>query len=108
MSIQVLEQIRDELKDCKVISSNREFCESWLARDESYLRVLRFHKIDPSTDALATCASKLRYYAYHLGKSDKEHHQHWAVRLEQLREICQDAVDRQARAKWMTAERIGI
>lgn len=108
MSIQVLEQVRDELKACNAISSNREFCESWLARDESYLRVLRFHKIGPSTDALATCASKLRYYVYHLGKSEKEHHQLWAVRLEQLRELCQDAVDRQARAKWMTAERMGF
>lgn len=108
MSIQVLEQVRDELKACNAISSNREFCESWLARDESYLRVLRFHKIGPSTDALATCASKLRYYVYHLGKSDTEQHQEWAVRFEQLHELCQEAVDRQARTKWMTAKRMGL
>ena len=59
MSIQVLKTVCDELKACDVIASNREFCVSWLAKDASYLCVLRHHKSEPSADALANYASKL-------------------------------------------------
>ncbi|MCR9140470.1 MAG: hypothetical protein NXI27_31250 [Alphaproteobacteria bacterium] len=52
MSRQVLEQIRDELTSCGVVSSNREFCESWLARDASYLRGLKFRGLEPSAATL--------------------------------------------------------
>ena len=108
MSRQILEEVRNELIACRAVSSNREFCESWLARDESYLRVLRFHNMSPSADALATCASKLGYYARHLGKSDKLEHQQWVARFEQLRGICLQEMDQQAKTKWMTAERMGL
>lgn len=66
MSLRVLEAVRDELIECEAVSSGREFCQSWLAKDESYLRVLRFHQTDPSAEALAICASKLGYYALRL------------------------------------------
>jgi hypothetical protein len=108
MSIHVLEQVRDELKSCNAISSNREFCERWLAKDESYLRVLKFNNLDASADALATCASKLGYYMHHLNKSDNSAHQDWALRFERLRELCHTTLERQARSKWMTPERMGL
>lgn len=108
MSVQILEQVRDELKSCKAIASNREFCERWLAKDESYLRVLKFNNIDASADALATCASKLGYYVYHLSKSKDAGHQDWAVRFQRLRELCQTTLEQQARSKWMTPERMGL
>lgn len=108
MSIRVLEAVRDELIAHRAVASNREFCESWLAKDESYLRVLRFHEADPSADALVTLGSKLGYYAEHFGKSDRAEHADWAQRFAKLRELCQAALEQQARAKWMTPERMGI
>jgi hypothetical protein len=51
MSTTVLKTVCDELKACNVITSNREFCVSWLAKDASYMRVLRHHKAQPSADA---------------------------------------------------------
>ena len=66
MSIGILEAVRDELIACEAVGSGRVFCESWLAKDASYIRVLKFHNKDPSADAFATCASKLGYYVRHL------------------------------------------
>ncbi len=108
MSRQILEEVRDELIACRAVSSSREFCESWLARDESYLRVLKFHNMSPSADALATCASKLGYYIKHLSKSEKPEHQDWVQRFYELRGRCQQALDQQAKVKWMTPKRMGL
>ena len=108
MSRQILEQVRDELASCGVISSNREFCVSWLAKDESYMRGLRFRDLPPSADALATCASKLGYYALHLSRSSKPEQREWSERFGRLQTLCQQAMETQARAKWMTAERMGL
>ena len=108
MSIQVLETVCAELKKCNAITSNREFCVSWLAKDESYLRVLRHHQTQPSADAFAICASKLGYYALHLGKSEKPEHQKWVARFEELRGQCLHAMEQQAKTKWMTPERMGL
>ncbi len=108
MSRELLEQVRDELITCSVVSSHREFCQSWLAKDASYLRVLRFHNTQPSADALAICASKLGYYAKHLENSAKPEHQDWVVRFEDLRQLCQQALETQARTKWMTPKRMGL
>ena len=49
MSIGILEAVRDELIACEAVGSGRVFCESWLAKDASYIRVLKFHNKDPST-----------------------------------------------------------
>lgn len=108
MSIQVLETVRRELKACGAITSNQEFCAGWLAKDESYLRVLRFHKTEPSADALAICASKLGYYVQHLRHSAAPLHQEWVLRFERLHRLCLQAMEDQARTKWMTPERMGI
>lgn len=108
MSRQILEQVRDELIDCAAVNSHKEFCESWLAKDESYMRGLRFRDLQPSADALATCASKLAYYAHHLGKSSRTEHQQLGERLAALNHLCQQALEQQARSKWMTPQRMGL
>jgi biotin-(acetyl-CoA carboxylase) ligase len=108
MSRQILEHVRDELKACKAVTSNREFCESWLAKDESYLRVLRTHQTQPSADAFATCASKLGYYAKHMSQSKNPAYREWSSLFLQLRELCFTAMDQQAKAKWMTPKRMGL
>jgi hypothetical protein len=106
MSLSILKNIRDELAACNAISSTREFCESWLAKDESYLRVLKFHAADASADALAVCSSKLGYYAKRLAASDKPEHEQLMRKFAELRALCEAAIERQARAKWMTPERM--
>ena len=108
MSIRGLETGCAELKECNAITSNREFCVSWLAKDESYLRVLRHHQTQPSADALANCASKLAYYSHHLAKSKKPEREQWVARFEELRSMCLTAMDQQAKTKWMTPERMGL
>ena len=108
MSLRVLEDIRDELQGCAAVSSTSEFCRSWLAKDESYLRVLRYHGTAPSADAFATCASKLGYYAKHLQNSDDPKHKEWVELFQRLRALCVLTMEAQAKAKWMTARRMGL
>ena len=55
-----------------------------MAKDASYIRVLKFHNKDPSADAFATCASKLGYYVRHLSARDKLEHQDWAKHFVRL------------------------
>lgn len=108
MSIKVLETVCGELLACEAVASHREFCESWLAKDASYLRVLRFHQSEASADALSTCASKLGYYAHHFSNSTKPKCLDWAARFVRLQSMCMVAVEEQARIKWMTPKRMGL
>ena len=50
--------------------------------------VLRHHKSEPSADALATCATKIGYYAYHLAKSENPAHAELVERFGKLRDLC--------------------
>ena len=106
MSVSTLEEIRDELAACNAIASTREFCESWLAKDESYLRVLKFHAADASADALTVCSSKLGYYAKRLAASGDPAHAQLMQKFLRLRVLCESTIERQARAKWMKPERM--
>jgi len=108
MTLQVLENVRDRLIACEAVRSNREFCISWLAKDESYIRVLRYHKARPSADAIANCASKLAYYAKQLRCSKDARCHVWAEEFDDLRELCEQALYEGARQKWMTPDRMGI
>jgi hypothetical protein len=107
MTRNVLEEVCHELLACKAVGSNREFCERWLLKNESYFRVLRFHNMPPSAEALSICASKLGYYARKLAASTEPKHQHWAERFGRLQSLCVHALEQQAQAKWMTPECMG-
>jgi hypothetical protein len=100
MTRQVLEDVRDALKSCNAISSEREFCEQWLGKSECYIRTLRFNDLEPSADALMTCASKLGWYAGELSKRGDYHHKHWSGVFGELRESCVSAVEVRAQHKW--------
>lgn len=56
---------------------------------EGYLRGLRSRNLNPSADALATCASKLGYYALHLSKSSKAEQREWGKLFHELRGLFQ-------------------
>lgn len=100
MQQHLLEHIRDQLKNCAVVSNEREFCEQWLGKSECYMRTLRFNDLAPSADALMTCATKLKWYARELKGTGKSHHAHWAELFEQLRSMCVGAVEARAERKW--------
>mgnify|MGYP006875400309 FL=1 len=103
-----MEHIRSELIQCGAVASSKEFCEGWLARDASYMRGLKFRQLDPSAATLATCGSKLGYYAHHLANSTKTEHHDWRQRFIKLRQLCEQAMEQQARAQWMTPKRMGL
>lgn len=108
MSLQTLEHTKRTLQDLNIIANNTEFCEYWLVKDASYLRVLRFHNKEPSAEALAICASKLGYYAYHLKKSQNLQHTGMAETFDDLRRQCLDDLEQQSRRKWMTPKGMGL
>ena len=57
IGLQILQEIRDQLKQCRAVSSEREFCEQWLGKSECYMRTLKYGDLTPSDDALMTCAA---------------------------------------------------
>ena len=100
MTLRLLEQVRDQLKACNAVRSEREFCEQWLGKSECYMRSLRFNHMHPSADAMMMCASKLGWHARHLKGSTQSHHTHWAGVFATLRTKCVDAAEARAQHKW--------
>jgi hypothetical protein len=59
MSLEFMNRARDVLWDLGLIGLDRDFCEFWLGRNESYLRTIRLSSRDASPAALATLSCKL-------------------------------------------------
>jgi hypothetical protein len=106
MSTQLLEHLRDRLIEYGAVQNTPEFCRAWLGRSEGYIRVLRYHKISPSVEALAICANKLGFYADRLRSSDRAEHRLWLSRLEELQALCELEIDRQSELKWRRPDRM--
>jgi hypothetical protein len=106
MSIKLLEHVRDELKRSDAIQNTPEFCRSWLGRSEGYIRTLRYHHIEPSVATLAVCSNKLGYYAQYLNGSEQPEHQVLVARFERLKQLCDQAIAKQAQAVWREPERM--
>ena len=100
MSRQLLHEVRDVLRAADAIASEREFCERWLGKSECYMRTLRFSKIEPSADALATVSNKLKYYSEQMNAKDAQHLKELAVEFERLAEACWTSIQTTARRKW--------
>lgn len=107
MTKTVLDEIKNALMAANVVQGEQEFCVAWLGKNASYMRVLRFQKLQPSADALAVCASKLNYYTQRLERSSDGKHKQWAQRFAVLHRKCTMALNEQARTKWQTAARMG-
>lgn len=108
MSITLLEHLRDELIQSGAVQNTPEFCRCWLGRSEGYIRTLRYHQIEPSVETLAVCSNKLGYYAERLRRSERADHQAWVDRFDRLRELCDQAIARQAQAVWRAPERMSL
>jgi hypothetical protein len=81
----ILETARRELISAGLVQHSKEFCRSWLGKSECYLRTLRIQNIDPSTDALSTFASELRYYEERLEQTGERQHQALASLLRKIK-----------------------
>ena len=89
MTLRLLEQVRDQLKACNAVRSEREFCEQWLGKSECYMRSLRFNQMHPSADAMMhvrkqvglACTSSQRQH------SITSHALGWCVRYTQ-NQVC--------------------
>ena len=101
MSRELMHEIRDALKKTNAITSEREFCERWLGKSECYMRTLRFSKIHPSADALATVSDKLRYYAEKMRASETPSLVEASSDFEQLADKCWASIQSTARRKWL-------
>lgn len=107
MSIRLLEHIQSELKAAGVVSSTPEFCNGWLGRSEGYIRMLRYHDLEPSVAVLSVCAHKLGYYASQLRSSERTDHQTWVATFDRLQGLCESAIAKQSHAIWKQPERMG-
>ena len=107
MSIRLLEHLRDELITTGIVQNTPEFCRSWLGRSEGYIRVLRYHDLEPSVAVLSVCAHKFGYYADQLRQSDRKDHQSWVVTFDRLKDLCENAIAKQSHAIWKQPERMG-
>ena len=62
MKKQVLNEAFELLLANRLVKNESEFSTYWLGKSESYLRSVRFKRVQPSVSAVAVCASKLQYY----------------------------------------------
>ena len=108
MSIRLLEHMRDELIATGIAQNTPEFCRSWLGRSEGYIRVLRYHQIEPSVETLTIYSNKLGYYAARLNASDAKDHKAWAAKLINLKALCDSAIAKQAESVWRAPERMAV
>ncbi len=95
----VLNEVFEYLKEIKAVDSESEFSTEWLCRSESYLRSLRFKKVQPSIGTLAICASKLSHYGNRLKEQQK--HSNISAQLLQLSNACHQQINNASRAQWM-------
>jgi hypothetical protein len=100
MTIQLLEQICQTLKQANLVRGEHEFCKLWLAKSACYMRTLRFTDTEPSAEALATLSSKLGHYINELARRSDDTSQHWRGVLAELRQHTQAALEVRARQRW--------
>lgn len=100
MSVELLEDVRDQLRDAKLLTNESEFCERWLGKGQCYMRTLRFQKLEPSAEALATLGSKLGYCANELARHSDSSSLHWAEMFTKLRKRTQMALELRVRERW--------
>jgi hypothetical protein len=100
MTIQVLEDVSSTLRTANLTTSERDFCEQWLAKSSCYMRTLRFTDTEPSAEALATLGSKLGYYANELARRNDATSKHWAGVLTELRTQTQSALEDRVKERW--------
>jgi len=108
LTIGLIEHLRDELIAAGAVRNSPDFCQGWLGRSEGYIRTLRYHGIEPSVETLAVCANKLGYYANQLRDSDNDGHRTWVNRFDRLKQLCDQAIARQAERVWREPERMKL
>jgi len=103
MNLGVLTQVADTLRMAGLVSSEREFCEQWLAKSECYMRTLRLKNSAASAEALATLGSKLGCCANELAELNTDAARHWHSVITELRHQVYEQLEIQVRARWKRA-----
>jgi len=96
----IIENICNQVIAEGLAENEQDFCMRWLCRGEGYMRTLRFRGLQPSADALAVCADKLRFYALALSASDRASSQATGRALQLLHSTCEDAIRSAAQRQW--------
>jgi hypothetical protein len=67
----MIDELYLHLRDLGVVQNKSDFSERWLGKEKSYYRGLLSKQREPSVDALAFCASKLRASSAYFGAGKK-------------------------------------
>ena len=97
----VFEHTYQLLKQLSVVDTKAEFCRTWLGRNESYFRCLRYNNKQPSTQTLAVLSNKLRHYSNILQQANSTQSQQIAAKFASLSNQCDNYINRQAKDTWI-------
>lgn len=67
----MIDDLYGQLRELGIVENKSDFSERWLGKEKSYYRGLLSKQREPSVDALAFCASKLRASSVYFGASKK-------------------------------------
>ena len=67
----MIDDVYLQLRELGVVQNKSDFSMTWLGKEKSYYRGLLSKQREPSVDALAHCASKLRTVSVYLPSSKK-------------------------------------
>jgi len=67
----LIDDLYVQLKEIGVVQNKSDFSERWLGKEKSYYRGLLSKQREPSVDALAFCATKLRASSIYVAPSKK-------------------------------------
>lgn len=96
----LIEKIKTKVIEQKLANNEEDFCNKWLSKNKSYLRVLRHKNLEPSMATLLICADRLGYYAQSCENSKHDSLRGVCDVLRQLAQECRAAVENAARKRW--------
>jgi hypothetical protein len=100
MNLRILSEVYQALRLAGLVTSEREFCQKWLARSECYLRTLRCNQSNASAEVLAILGSRLGEQANALARPETQQlHQ----LLTALRHQVYEQLELRVRARWKRA-----
>ena len=102
MSMNAIQQTYEFLKSVNAIDSQKDFCEQWLHRNESYFRSLKFHNTEPSIEVIAVFAYKLKHYGSLLKRQNNATKRQIGETLLTLHADCERCIHERCKRVWLT------
>ena len=101
----VINETYQLLNGIGAVSSRKEFYKNWLNRSDSYMRVINFYQKSPSTNSLAVCSSKLKYYANLLKEKEDKQSRTVANDFNLLSQKFDNLIFKQSTNEWIEKEK---